>query len=47
MVDKLKSAGGKVELVEFKGLDHQLDDDAARTTMLGKADAFLRNAMGL
>lgn len=47
MVDKIKSAGGKVELVEFKGLDHQLDDDTARTTMLGKADAFLRGAMGL
>jgi dienelactone hydrolase len=47
MVDKIKSAGGKVELVEFKGLNHQLDADAARTTMLGKADAFLRGAMGL
>jgi hypothetical protein len=34
-------------LVEFKGLDHQLDDDAARAQMLGKADAFLRGAMGL
>jgi len=47
MAGKIKSAGGKVEFVEFKGLDHQLDDDTARTTMLGKADAFLRNAMGL
>ncbi|WP_066808268.1 alpha/beta hydrolase family protein [Sphingomonas asaccharolytica] len=47
MAGKIKGAGGKVELVEFKGLDHQLDDDTARTTMLGKADAFLRNAMGL
>ena len=47
MVDKIKSAGGKVELIEFKGLDHQLDDDTARTTMLGKADTFLRGAMGL
>jgi dipeptidyl aminopeptidase/acylaminoacyl peptidase len=47
MVDKLKSAGGKVELVEFKGLDHQLDDDTARAEMLGKADTFLRGAMGL
>jgi dipeptidyl aminopeptidase/acylaminoacyl peptidase len=47
MAGKIKSAGGKVELVEFKGLDHQLDDDAARAQMLGKADAFLRGAMGL
>jgi dipeptidyl aminopeptidase/acylaminoacyl peptidase len=47
MVDKLKSAGRKVELVEFKGLDHQLADDIARAEMLGKADTFLRNAMGL
>lgn len=47
MVDKLKAAGGKVELVEFKGLDHQLDDDTARTTMLSKADAFLRTSMGM
>jgi dipeptidyl aminopeptidase/acylaminoacyl peptidase len=47
MVNKIKSAGGKVELVEYKGLDHQLDDDTARAQMLGKADAFLRGAMGL
>jgi dipeptidyl aminopeptidase/acylaminoacyl peptidase len=47
MVNKIKSAGGKVELVEYKGLDHQLDDDTARAQMLGKADAFLRSAMGL
>ena len=47
MVDKLKSAGGKVELVEFKGLDHQLDDDTARATLLGHADAFLRATMGM
>ncbi|HWU72104.1 MAG TPA: S9 family peptidase [Sphingomonas sp.] len=47
MADKLKTAGGKVELVEFKGLDHQLDDDTARTTLLSRADAFLRASMGL
>jgi dipeptidyl aminopeptidase/acylaminoacyl peptidase len=47
MADKIKSVGGKVELVEFKGLDHQLDDDTVRAQMLGKADAFLRSAMGL
>lgn len=47
MVDRLKEAGRKVELVEFKGLDHQLDDDTARTTLLSKADAFLRSSMGM
>lgn len=47
MVDKLKGVGGKVELVEFKGLDHQLDDDTVRTSMLAKADAFLRASMGM
>ena len=47
MVDKIKSAGGRVELVEFKGLDHQLDDDAARAALLNKADAFLRTSMGM
>ncbi|WP_261300311.1 alpha/beta hydrolase family protein [Sphingomonas alpina] len=47
MVGKLKDAGGKVELVEFRGLDHQLDDDTARTAMLDKADTFLRQSLGL
>ena len=28
-------------------LDHQLADDAARTQMLGRADAFLKTALGL
>ena len=47
MASKLRGAGGKVELVEFPGLDHQLDDDVARTTMLTKADAFLRTSLGM
>ena len=47
MADKLKAAGGKVEFVEFKGLDHQLESNTARATMLSKADAFLRTSMGL
>lgn len=47
MASKLRGAGGKVELVEFKGLDHQLDDDVARTAMLTKADAFLRASLGM
>ncbi|MCK8457665.1 alpha/beta hydrolase family protein [Sphingomonas faeni] len=47
MASKLKGAGGEVELVEFTGLDHQLDDDVARTAMLTKADAFLRASLGM
>jgi len=47
MTSKLKGAGGRVELVEFKGLDHQLDDDVARTAMLSKTDAFLRASLGM
>lgn len=47
MERKLKAAGRSVELIEFKGLDHQLDDDMARTQMLGKADDFLRASLGL
>jgi len=47
MVDKLKAAGGKVDFVEFKGLDHQLRDDAARATLLDRADTFLRASMGM
>lgn len=47
MADKLKAAGGKVDLVEFRGLDHQLRDDSARATLLGRADAFLRTSMGM
>jgi dipeptidyl aminopeptidase/acylaminoacyl peptidase len=47
MASRLRGAGGKVELVEFHGLDHQLDDDVARTTMLTKADTFLRTSLGM
>ncbi|WP_253190467.1 S9 family peptidase [Sphingomonas sp. LM7] len=47
MARKLKDAGGKVELVEFAGLDHQLNDDKARTTMLDRSDQFLRTALGI
>ncbi|EZP53358.1 alpha/beta hydrolase family protein [Sphingomonas sp. RIT328] len=47
MAARLKSAGRKAELVEFPGLDHQLDDAAARTTLLSRSDAFLRASLGL
>jgi dipeptidyl aminopeptidase/acylaminoacyl peptidase len=47
MADALKSTGGKYELVTWEGLDHYLEDSAARTEMLRKSDAFLRQALGL
>ena len=47
MASRLRAAGKSVEYVEFKGLDHQLDDSAVRAEMLGKSDAFFRKAMGL
>lgn len=47
MLSRLKSAGGEAELVVFPGLDHQLDDSAARSRMLDKAEAFLRTSLGL
>ncbi|MDT8760841.1 S9 family peptidase [Sphingomonas psychrotolerans] len=47
MAGKLREAGGSVEFVEFDGLDHQLDDSTARTTMLSRADQFLRTALKL
>jgi dienelactone hydrolase len=47
MTGKLRDAGKTVELVEFKKLDHQLDDSQARAEMLAKSDAFLRKSMGM
>jgi dipeptidyl aminopeptidase/acylaminoacyl peptidase len=46
MNDRLKDAGRKSELVIYEGLDHQLDDSAARGDMLRKSDAFIRAAIG-
>lgn len=47
MADRLREAGKKVEFVSFPGLDHQLDDDRARTRLLTRSDAFLRAALGM
>jgi dipeptidyl aminopeptidase/acylaminoacyl peptidase len=47
MASRLKDAGAKVELVTWNGLDHYLDDSAARTEMLRRSDGFLRTAMGM
>lgn len=45
MQSRLQAAGGKVRLITFKGLDHQLDDPDARKTLLSESDAFLRAAI--
>jgi dienelactone hydrolase len=44
---RLKAAGKQVRYIEFKGLDHQLDDTAARTKMLTEAERTLRQGLGL
>lgn len=46
MQSRLRSSGGQVEMLSFPGLDHQLDDGAARARMLEKSDAFIRAAIG-
>jgi dipeptidyl aminopeptidase/acylaminoacyl peptidase len=46
MAAALRKAGGQVELIRFKGLDHQLDDSEARTQMLTKIGNFLDAAIG-
>ena len=47
MARRLRDAGKTVQLIEYPGLTHQLDDSTARSDMLGKTDAFLRQALGL
>lgn len=42
-----RKAGKMVELITYKGLDHQLDDSAARIDMLQKSDAFLKRHLNL
>lgn len=47
MASKLSHSNAKVQLVTWDDLDHQLEDSAARTSMLRKIDAFLRESLGL
>jgi len=47
MEQRLRSAGKPVTYIEFDGLDHYLDDAAARTRMLSESDRFIRAALGL
>jgi dipeptidyl aminopeptidase/acylaminoacyl peptidase len=46
MEKALRAAGGQVELVEFKDLDHQLEDGDARTEMLTKMGQLLDRTIG-
>jgi len=46
MEKALRTAGGKVELLEFKGLTHQLNDGDARAQMLTKMGELLDRTIG-
>ena len=47
MRGRLQAAGKEVTYVEFPGLDHQLDNTAARQRLLADSDRFIRKALGL
>ena len=46
MEEALKKVGTPVEFVRFSGLDHQLDDSAARTEMLTRIGTLLERTIG-
>lgn len=46
MESALRGAGRKVELIRYKGLDHQLDDSKARADMLNRIGIALEAAIG-
>jgi dipeptidyl aminopeptidase/acylaminoacyl peptidase len=47
MAARLRSAGGRCELITWPDLDHQLEDSGARAQMLRKSDEFLRRELGM
>lgn len=47
MAAALRKAGKRQRLIVYPGLDHQLDDSAARTDLLTQSVVFLRETMGL
>lgn len=47
MEARLKAAGKPVTYVEFRNLDHQLDNAEVRARMLSESDDFLRRSLGL
>lgn len=46
MQSRLQAAGRTSELIVYKGLDHQLEDSAARTEMLRRSKAHFEAAFG-
>ena len=46
MQEALQSAGRESEFLRFSGLDHQLEDNEARTTMLLKIGQLLDRTIG-
>jgi dipeptidyl aminopeptidase/acylaminoacyl peptidase len=47
MRERLNDAGKPTELITYPGLDHAIDDSAARADMLRRSDSFLRKALAL
>jgi dipeptidyl aminopeptidase/acylaminoacyl peptidase len=47
MKSRLMVAGKNVTYIEFDGLDHGLDDAAARARVLRDSDAFFRKSLGI
>jgi dipeptidyl aminopeptidase/acylaminoacyl peptidase len=47
MAAACSAAHARCELVTFDGLDHQLDDSAARTQLLRKSDDFLKQSLAV
>lgn len=45
MASALRSANKKVELIEYQGLDHHIDDSKAREDLLTRSAAFLKAAV--
>jgi dipeptidyl aminopeptidase/acylaminoacyl peptidase len=46
MASALRSAGTPVELLRYKGLEHQLDDSNARVEMLTRIGQLLDRSIG-
>ena len=46
MASALQGGGKQVEFLQYKGLDHQLDDSTARTDLLTHIGALLDRTIG-
>ena len=47
MADALRGSGAPVEFLQYRGLNHQLDDSAARIELLTKIGEMLERTIGL